>query len=56
MLNEGSLPGKQLCKGAPWIIRKEDIEHSDVRKKVEYRRGRGRRPSSQHLDQETIGF
>jgi hypothetical protein len=28
MFNEGSLPGKQLCKGAPWIIRKEDIEHS----------------------------
>jgi excisionase family DNA binding protein len=56
MLNEGSLPGKQLCKGAPWIIRKEDIEHSDVCKKAEYRRGRGRRPSSQHLDQETLGF
>ena len=56
MLNEGSLPGKQLCKGAPWIIRKEDIEHGDVRKKAEYRRGRGRRPSSQHLEQETLGF
>ena len=56
MLNEGSLPGKQLCKGAPWIIRKEDIEHIDVRKKAEYRRGRGRRPSSQHRDQETLGF
>jgi len=56
MLNEGSLPGNQLCKGAPWIIRKEDIEHGDVRKKAEYRRGRGRRPSSQHLEQETLGF
>jgi hypothetical protein len=56
MLNDGSLPGKQLCKGAPWIIRKEDLERKDVCKGAEYRRGRGRRPSSQNLDQQTLSF
>jgi len=56
MLNDGSLPGKQLCKGAPWIIRKEDLERKDVCKEAEYRRGRGRRPSSQTLDQKNLGF
>jgi excisionase family DNA binding protein len=30
MLNDGSLPAKQLCKGAPWIIRKEDLERKNV--------------------------
>ena len=56
MLNDGILPGKQLCKGAPWIIRNDDLERNDVCKEAKYRRERGRRPSSQNLDQQTLTF
>jgi excisionase family DNA binding protein len=31
MLREGTLPGQQLCKGAPWIIRLQDLECKGVR-------------------------
>ena len=29
--HDGTLPAQQLCKGAPWIIRLQDIERKDVR-------------------------
>jgi hypothetical protein len=53
MVHEGTLPAQQLCKGAPWIIRLQDIERKDVRAEATGRRSR--RPSSndprqKHLD------
>jgi excisionase family DNA binding protein len=29
MLRDGTLPGQQLCKGAPWIIRLQDLERQE---------------------------
>jgi DNA invertase Pin-like site-specific DNA recombinase len=55
MLNDGSLPGQQLCKGAPWIIRLQDIERKDVRDEAKRRRAR-RRPPSCHPNQRTFEF
>jgi DNA invertase Pin-like site-specific DNA recombinase len=55
MLNDGSLPGQQLCKGAPWIIRLQDIERKDVRDEAKRRRARGRPPSC-HPNQRTFDF
>jgi excisionase family DNA binding protein len=40
MLREGTLPGQQLCKGAPWIIRLEDLERQDVRDDAKCRQSR----------------
>jgi DNA invertase Pin-like site-specific DNA recombinase len=54
MLRDGTLPGQQLCKGAPWIIRLQDLECKDVRD--EAKRRRSRRPSSRDLDQQTFVF
>jgi excisionase family DNA binding protein len=53
MVHDGTLPAQQLCKGAPWIIRLQDIERKDVRAEATGRRSR--RPSSndprqKHLD------
>jgi excisionase family DNA binding protein len=31
MVREGTLPGHQLCKGAPWIIGSQDLERQDVK-------------------------
>ena len=44
MINEGLLPAHQLCKGAPWVIRADDLARPDVRRVADQRRTR--RPSS----------
>jgi excisionase family DNA binding protein len=54
MLKDGSLPGQQLCKGAPWIIRLQDLDCGDVRD--EAKRRRARRPSSRDPNQRTFEF
>jgi Helix-turn-helix domain len=54
MLRNGALPGQQLCKGAPWIIRSQDLKREDVRREAEARRGR--RPPSGDPRQKTLGF
>ena len=54
MLRDGTLPGQQLCKGAPWIIRLQDLECKGVRD--EAKRRRSRRPSSRDPNQRTLGL
>ena len=53
MLHDGALPGKQLCKGAPWIIRSQDLECEHVRDDAKRRRSR-LRPSSRDPNQKTL--
>jgi excisionase family DNA binding protein len=40
MVTNGVLPGRQLCAGAPWIIRLVDLQMDDVRRDAEARRSR----------------
>jgi len=54
MLRNGTLPAQQLCKGAPWIIRSQDLEGGDVRREAEARRLR--RPPSCDPHQKTLDF
>jgi excisionase family DNA binding protein len=44
MINDQVLPAQHLCKGAPWIIRSDDLKREDVRADAKDRRSR--RPSS----------
>ena len=53
MLQDGTLPGKQLCKGAPWIVRSQDLECEHVRDDAKRRRSR-LRPSSRDPNQKTL--
>jgi excisionase family DNA binding protein len=46
LINTGVLAAKQDCKGAPWIIRKEDIENGNVQKAADARRARRPAPHS----------
>jgi excisionase family DNA binding protein len=46
MINDGTLPASQLCRGAAWIIRHADLQREHVRQEA-YRR-RYRRPASEH--------
>jgi excisionase family DNA binding protein len=52
MLRDGTLPGQQLCKGAPWIIRLQDLERQDVRDEAKCRQSRS--PSSRDLRQRIL--
>jgi excisionase family DNA binding protein len=52
MINDGVLPAQQLCKGAPWIIRADDLKREDVRANAKARRLR--RPSSRDPRQEDL--
>jgi len=47
MVTSGVLPAQQLCAGAPWIIRRVDLELDAVRRDAEARRSR--RPSAAPL-------
>ena len=50
--SDGALPAQQLCKGAPWIIRSQDLKREDVRRKAEARSSR--RPPSRDPRQKTL--
>jgi excisionase family DNA binding protein len=54
MINEGLLPARQLCKGAPWVICTDDLAHSDVRRVADQRRNR--RPSPDNPRQNEMAF
>jgi excisionase family DNA binding protein len=54
MINEGLLPASQLCKGAPWVIRTNDLARPDVRRTADARRNR--RPASPDPRQNEMAF
>ncbi len=54
MINERLLPARQLCKGAPWVIRTDDLARPDVRRVADQRRTR--RPSSDDPSQNEMAF
>jgi len=51
---EGVLPATQPCKGAPWIIRRSDLEHDEMRHRAAARRSR--RPPPDERQQDMLGF
>jgi hypothetical protein len=54
MVTNGVLPARQLCAGAPWIIRLVDLQLDDVRRDAEARRSR--RPISHHPLQNSLAL
>jgi len=52
LIQEDRLPARQFCKGAPWIIKSEDLGRQDVIEAADQRRGP--RPSSENPDQKTL--
>jgi excisionase family DNA binding protein len=40
LIAEGTLPAKQHCKGAPWIIRQTDLGREEIRRQADMRRSR----------------
>ncbi|WP_336966631.1 recombinase family protein [Sphingobium aquiterrae] len=53
MIRAGHLPAEQYCKGAPWVIRRDDIERPDIKHHAE---SGMRRPLSKLSDQRTMTF
>jgi excisionase family DNA binding protein len=54
MVTSGVLPAQQLCAGAPWIIRRVDLELDAVRRDAEARRSR--RPISHDPLQDSLAL
>jgi excisionase family DNA binding protein len=54
MINSGVLPARQLCGGAPWIIRLADLQQDAVRRDADSRRSR--RPGSENPLQESLAL
>jgi excisionase family DNA binding protein len=52
MVLTGVLPAEQLCAGAPWIIRLDDLQQDAIRRDAEARRSR--RPISQNPLQNSL--
>lgn len=54
LIQEGRLSAGQFCKGAPWIIKIEDLGRKDVIEAADQRRGH--RPPSENPDQKTLAL
>ena len=54
LIRECRLPAQQFCKGAPWIIKLDDISSKDVIDAAEEKRGR--RPPPEDLHQKTLAL
>jgi DNA invertase Pin-like site-specific DNA recombinase len=54
LINTAVLPARQLCKGAPWVIRTADLETKTIRKAADDRRLR--RPPSQDGRQNSMSL
>lgn len=52
-IRAGIIPARQYCKGAPWVIKRRDIEDQDLIKRVKTNRNG---PSSPDPDQQTLIF
>jgi excisionase family DNA binding protein len=53
MIRSGILPARHLCKGAPWVIKAENLGNAVVRAEAQDRR---RKPLTENLDQQTLIF
>ena len=54
LIAEGILPARQHCKGAPWIIRQDDLVREEVRRQANMRRSR--RPLPDGRQQNLLGL
>jgi hypothetical protein len=52
-IRAGVIPAEQYCKGAPWVIKRRDIEDSILNERV---RACCKAPSSSNPDQKTLVF
>lgn len=54
LISDGTLTAQQLCKGAPWVIRAEDLATEEVGRAANARRQR--RPPSGDPRQNTLSL
>ena len=52
-IRAGAIPAEQYCKGAPWVIKRQDVEDPQLAERVKVRRIG---PPSASPDQQTLSF
>ena len=53
LIQAGTLPANQICKGAPWVIKRVDVEN---RKVVAAAKAKRKRPLPENPDQKVLAF
>jgi hypothetical protein len=53
LIRAGTLPAQQLCKGAPWVIKRADVEKPEVAGAATAKR---KRPLPNNPNQEIFAF
>jgi excisionase family DNA binding protein len=53
LIRNGTISARQLCRGAPWVIKAEDLERPSVKAATA---GRRKRPLPQDPDQQALAF
>ena len=53
LIRAGTLPAEQLCKGAPWVIKRADVEKPEVARAANAKR---KPPLPNNPDQEILAF
>jgi excisionase family DNA binding protein len=53
LIRAGTLPAEQLCKGAPWVIKRTDVEKPEVARAANAKR---KRPPPHNPDQKLLAF
>jgi excisionase family DNA binding protein len=53
LIHNGIISARQLCRGAPWVIKAQDLEQPDV---MAAAAGRRKRPPPQHPDQQVLAL
>ena len=48
LIQAGMLPAEQICKGAPWVIKRMDIENKEV---IEAAKAKRKRPLPENPNQ-----
>jgi excisionase family DNA binding protein len=53
LIRKGTISARQLCRGAPWVIKAKELEQTDVKAAAA---GRRKRPLPQDPDQQALTF
>jgi len=51
LIQAGMLPAEQICKGAPWVIKRADVESQEV---IDAAKAKRKRPLPENPDQKVF--
>jgi hypothetical protein len=53
LIQAGMLPAEQICKGAPWVIKRADVKRQEV---IDAAKAKRKRPLPENPDQKVFAL